>query len=217
MPVSGADNRTEEFREIYFFMGLVLATWQRVEDEHVNLFGWLVSLANREIASLLYYSTESFESRRKIVNLIASQTLATSEQKCEWNEINRALKDANENRNKIAHYSVETNVENLTTGVDRSPIFNRGPPQLQPSPRHVVSRLQERLGPEHNLSPMRLAGYVSLFAALLDRMVRFRRTIVPMPRPDPSDAEGLLCRLSLRRLVLAGPCEGPCGGPCGVH
>jgi hypothetical protein len=125
------------------------------------------------------------------------------------------LKDANENRNKIAHDSVETHVENLTTGGDRSPIFNRGPPQLQPSPRHVVSRLQERLGPEHNLSPMRLAGYVSLFAALLDRMVRFRRTIVPMPRPGPSDAEGLLAHVLFVVSFLAGPCGGLCGGPCG--
>jgi hypothetical protein len=58
------------------------------------------------------------------------------------NEIEKQLKDCNSDRNKIAHYGLEHDIE--TTKVDGVSEFTYKPPTLQPSRSNRVSRLLGR-------------------------------------------------------------------------
>jgi hypothetical protein len=50
----------EEFKNLCYFMGLSLVMWQQVEEEHFRLFVKMLGAPQKEICSIVYYSTESF-------------------------------------------------------------------------------------------------------------------------------------------------------------
>jgi hypothetical protein len=73
----------------------------------------MLGAPQREICSIAYHSTESFEARRKMVTSIAREFFKSLDKKqeahanTEWNEIDKLLKDGSENRNKLAHYVLD--------------------------------------------------------------------------------------------------------------
>lgn len=184
------ERQGREFRELCFHMGLTLAIWQRLEDEHFRLFVKILGAPQQEICSIVYHSTESFESRRVMVDRVARvffKTLAKPKARRrangEWNEIHQLLKDASEDRNKIAHYSVEyTPIRKIDR--DGGTTLELGSPRLQPSPHNVVSKLLGRTPdkPEHTLSPKELMAFSKRFNALSERIVKLNRDL-PLPQP----------------------------------
>jgi hypothetical protein len=133
-------------------MGIALTVWQNVEEQHYHVFLAFLDIPDDDTSSVVYFSVESFEARRKMVSRMAQGILTTAEQKKEWGEIDKQLKDHNEDRNKIAHYGIhfdiyERDVPNGETEIKVAP------PSLQPSRSNRVSELLGRTSdkPEHNL------------------------------------------------------------------
>lgn len=161
-------------------MGLALAAWQSVEHIHFLLFKRFLGSKQAKIPSIVYHGIESFDSRRVMVDRMAMACLQTKEGRAEWGEISKALKDANLDRNKIAHYSVDFDLvtAETTDGVTELVI---GSPKLRPSNLNVVSELLGRLrdSEEHNLGDEALKQYVVRFKALEIRLTNFLMRLQP--------------------------------------
>jgi hypothetical protein len=85
-------------------MGLALTVWQNVEEQHYHLFLKLLGSQEGDISSVVYFSVESFEARRRMVGRMVHYYSTSKELRIVWNKIEKQLKDHNESRNKIAHY-----------------------------------------------------------------------------------------------------------------
>src|SRR5450631_3831401 len=103
-----ADASLKEFEDLCYHVGLAMITWQSVEDVHFKLFFKMLGAPKYEVASIVYYSTESFQGRHKMVSLMTSFFLQSKKDKTEWSNttggLQKEIKEANENRNKLAHY-----------------------------------------------------------------------------------------------------------------
>jgi hypothetical protein len=118
-----------------------------------------------------------------MVDRMALVCLGSKEARAEWSELNKHLKDANENRNKLAHSSVEFEMLSAETrdGITHLEI---GSPKLRPAYENVVSKLIGRTPDkeEHNLDAEAIKQCVvqfkllegRLMAFLMDRQPRFR-------------------------------------------
>jgi hypothetical protein len=172
------DKIDEEYRDLCTNIGIALVTWQDVEKSHYRLFRKFLGVEASAISSVVYFSAESFESRRKMVSRMASYYLAGAEyaeQRQAWQTLEKELKDANDNRNKIAHYSAEyplIKAAELPNGVIE---FEFGPVRLQPSPENYVSKALGRTPDkeEHNLSSREIRRYTAEFLALSGRLDQF--------------------------------------------
>jgi len=164
----------EEFNSICLQMGIAIALWQWVEDRHFALFIKMLGAPNRDICSAVYHSTESFESRRIMVSRVADIFLkdTTKVLRTRWNELNKALKTGNENRNKIVHYSMEYE---FAPNPDSRAGVVIGPPRLQPYPLNVVSRMIGRTPDrsEHNLSIEEIKKSATEFRELVWQLLNF--------------------------------------------
>src|SRR5262245_8977662 len=166
----------EEERDFCMRMGVALAVWQNVETQHYHLFLNLLGIADEKIASVVYFNTESFEARRIMVHRMVECFPTTKELRVEWGELSKALKTANENRNKIAHYEISYPVYERGSAVDpKTTVIHIGSPHLTPSLYNQVSRLLGRTSesPAHNLSAEQLDQYIRDFSGLAGRVCRF--------------------------------------------
>jgi hypothetical protein len=87
-------------------MGLALTVWQNVEEQHYHLFLKLLGSQEGDISSVVYFSVESFEARRRMVSRMVHYYSTSKELRIVWNQIEKQLKGHNESRNKIAHYGI---------------------------------------------------------------------------------------------------------------
>src|SRR5262249_14057425 len=147
------EDRKKRFAQFTTFcraLGLALIAWQDVEREHFKLFLRMLGAPQWEVASAVYYSIESFESRHKMVCRMAYYFMKGEEyksQRATWlnNEggLRKDITEANKNRNKLAHYDLDFNVVSRIELPDGSVQVNLGPPSLQP----VTNNLDAVMGP----------------------------------------------------------------------
>ena len=86
------------------------------------------------------------------------------ELRIKWPKLYKLLKDANLNRNKLAHYTADFDLINMRT-IESDIVFDVKPPTLRPSQLNFVSRLLGRTKDkkEHNLGVLELKQYVVEF------------------------------------------------------
>jgi hypothetical protein len=180
----------EQFQEFCYHIGLALVTWQDVEEAHFKLFFKLIGAPNGEIASLAYHSLDSFQTRHvmvgRMIDLFFKNTTQDETVKRVWANVDglqKRLKDANLNRNKLAHYSWETDFVSETHLETGGVIVKFTGPRLQASSYNSVSRV---LGytpdkPEHNLDEGTLRTYIGDFRRLATELDAFQRDLNSWP------------------------------------
>jgi hypothetical protein len=180
------DPHANNFRELCFRIGLALVTWQRVEDAHRKIFLRILNVPLSDVSSVVYYSTESFDARHKTLGRMAAYFLkgpGYEKQRHEWQVLQKDIKDANENRNKLAHYSADYDLINEREMPDGGFAFDVTPHTLRPARWNSVSQLLGRTKdkPEHNLGVEEIRGYIIAFRQLEERMETFH---VSLDQPD---------------------------------
>ena len=191
----------EQFQEFCYHIGLTLVTWQDVEEAHFKLFFKLIGAPNAEIASLAYHSLDGFQTRHTMIGRMVDSFLRNTSQdeavQRVWGNadgLQKRLKDANLNRNKVAHYSWETDFISETHLETGGVIVKFTGPRLQASAYNSVSRA---LGytpdkPEHNLNEGTLRTYIGDFRRLATELDAFQRDLKPWPlEPELARALGL--------------------------
>jgi len=177
-PGQGTPAMTENAYDlIYRSMGNALIAWQLVEGAHFRLFRKLLG-APEELSPLVYFSIESFDTRRKMLHRVAQCFLADPKFKAlrgQWDNLNKELKDANDNRNKIAHYDIGSDVLNITESAEGGVEIEFGPPRLRPLGYNRVSQLDGRTPDQeaHNLSHAELNSYRDEFRSLAKLLTEF--------------------------------------------
>jgi len=167
-------------------MGLALATWQGVEEAHYKIFTKLLGLTLGGLGSVVYFSTESFEARRKMVDDMIALALKgrhVKKQRAQWEGLKKPLKDANKNRNKLAHYGIDYDLINPRPGVGGDGyVFNLTAHTLRPSRWNEWARLRGRAKehPGHNLGIDEVKEYVVEFRRLGHILEQFH---ADLPRP----------------------------------
>ena len=182
-----------EFEELAYHIGAALITWQHVEEAHFALFMKMLGAPQAEIGSVVYYSIESFKSRHRMVGRMAHYFLLEKADKIKWENnkggLKKELKDANNNRNKLAHYAIQYDIIGQKTLEDGSIELEFSQPRLQPSPDNLVSRLLGRTPdkPDYNLTPTEIRQYILVFRDLAVRLQEFQRGL-PLPKPQLGSA-----------------------------
>lgn len=170
MPFPGS----EDFNDLCMRIGFALATWQNVEEQHYRLFAELLGVEVSNIVSVAYFNSESFEGRRKMVSGMFHSFKSTPEQRLTWNDLERDLKLCNEERNKLAHYGIDSDVTSEEQpGGHLLVSFSNS--KLRPS---RFNRAAELLGrtpkdPKHNLSADDIDAIIVQFDDLAFRIGQF--------------------------------------------
>jgi hypothetical protein len=175
------DDFDSEFKNLCFNMGLALVRWQHVEDEHFYLFQALTGLTGQSICSIIYHSSESFEARRNMVTRLARHRVGCFDVKRKRlanryiNCLDKQLKDANLNRNKIAHYGFEYGIVGYAEQDNGDVSIDFSPPRLQPSPINKISQIQgfSSSDTKHNLSSFNIKQYLIEFGELACTVRKF--------------------------------------------
>lgn len=181
-----------EFKDLCYHIGLALVVWQEVERALFVLFIKMLGSSYNEMASVVFYGIESFEARRKMVGNMAHYFLKEKADKAIWNDntggLQKALKDGNEKRNKLAHYDLEEDFVDITYEQDGSAVVNFGPPRLRPTQYNLISTMRGHTPdkPEHNLSVKEVIGYIKEFHDLAEQVNNFTGRL---PSP-PSEFSG---------------------------
>ncbi|MGR4930245.1 hypothetical protein ACIPUD_26085 [Bradyrhizobium sp. CAR08] len=94
----------------------------------------------------------------------------------EWGDLQKELKDANDERNKLAHYTVIIEIAKESRGDDGVLVGNLTSPLLQPSPHNAVSRVQGKTpnNERHSLDEEALKGHAQDFYGLSLSLHDFR-------------------------------------------
>ncbi len=200
-----ADESRDQFSALCQQIGMALVTWQEVENAHFRIFHRLLGEPQFSIASIVYHHTESFEARHKMVGLLIQHSLKDKEpalRKMWSNEkggLQKDVRDANLNRNKLAHYSHDQAVSSVEKTDDGEVVVKFSEPRLQPSPYNEVSRLLGRTPDrdEHNLSVVGIQNYIADFVTLTRRLDEFWERL-PHRLSGPSLEQ-------LRKLARKGP------------
>ena len=166
-------------------MGIALSTWQNVEEQHYHLFLRFLGVSEGPIPSVVYFSVESFDARRNMVDRMARYFLSTSELNRKWGELNKELKDANDARNSIAHYGIYWTA--YERAVAESVELEIRGPAIGPSHYNRVSAILGRTThPDHNLDADKIDGWIRRFSELADRIAKFREALSRSPaKPQP--------------------------------
>jgi hypothetical protein len=198
---STEESRKAEFRKLCEAIGFAMMTWQDIEAAHFRLFLKMLGAPKKEVCSAIYYSVESFDARHKMVGRMAHyfmQADSYAPHRAVWSGVDGGLskkvKDANENRNKLAHYGMDFDVIGQTERPDGSRVVELSNPRLQPYYENQVSRLLGRTPdrPEHNLSAKEISGYASLFQRVGAEIDDFQKSLT---LPPPHQGIGLLAGL----------------------
>jgi hypothetical protein len=186
-----------EFHDLCYHIGLALVTWQRVEELHFHIFGRFLGVPLSQITSAAYHSTESFDARNTMLDRMAHYFLSPikellprevnkhyKELRIKWQVLHKLLKNANSNRNKLAHYTADYDLINMRNeGSDI--VFDVTPHTLRPGPLNYVSRLQGRTkeSPEHNLGVPELKQCVVQFRQAEQAAADFLLELGKLPEP----------------------------------
>lgn len=206
MVESEPDPESSGLHELCLHIGFALIAWQRVEEVHFQIFCGFLGIPQSQIASAAYHSTESFAARNTMLDNMARYFLSPipellprptlkkfKEMRGRWQTLHKLLKDANENRNKLAHYAADVDLSNMQTDDGGNVIFDVSPYTLRPSPSNFVSRLLGRTKdkPEHNLGVSELQQYVLDFKQAQRAATDFLLELWTLPKPhEPIPAPG---------------------------
>jgi hypothetical protein len=193
--------------ELCLALGQAIVAWQDVEDAHFRLFFRMLGATNIDIAAIVYYNTESFDGRRRMVDNMVKVVLTKKEHKAlrsAWASnhggLQKEIKDANDNRNKLAHYSLETDTAATMEPETEIVEVRISSPRLHPSVYNVVSHLLGRTPdqPAHNLGVSEVRSFASEFRSLAKKMGAFHDQL-----PVPTDPNSTLWQRGLppRHLV----------------
>jgi hypothetical protein len=177
---SASEDWDKSFETLCFLMGQAMLTWQKVEDATFRLFTTLVQTSRREVASVLFYSIESFDARRNIISRIIQVSKLPSAKNAEWNNICAELKSANTQRNAIAHYSDDIEAIATRELEDGGVVVSFGPFSLK-SPTHNVKNVLQGFGPKglpEKLDAKDLSKLVGRFFALATRVEEFNQLLI---------------------------------------
>lgn len=203
-------------KDIFYQIGRTLQVWQEVEEQHFKLFFLLLGTPNLEAASVAYYSNESFQVRHNIVTRLAEITIKGDMLPNEWNGptgLQKTVKDANGDRNKLAHYRVTPEEIVLARYPDgRKKVAMFGDPKLQPHHLNIVSQMLGWLSsnPKHNLGSDDIWRYAFEWSHLSFKLNDFQQRL-PLPLQLTSHAlflgtlEGRLDLHPQRQAILAQP------------
>jgi hypothetical protein len=141
--------KPDEFDVLCRQIGLALITWQDVETAHFRIFFKLLGAPEYSLASIVYHQNESFDARHTMVLRLVQHSLKGQPELLKlWDDgkigLYKNVKDANLNRNKLAHYTHEFMVSSIEKADDGGAIVRFDQPRLQPSPYNMVSRLLGR-------------------------------------------------------------------------
>jgi hypothetical protein len=185
--------KPDEFDVLCRQIGLALITWQGVESAHFRIFFKLIGAPEYSLASIVYHQNESFDARHTMVGRLVQHSLKGQQPELLklWDDgkigLYKNVKDANLNRNKLAHYTHEFMASSIENADDGGVIVTFDQSRLQPSPYNMVSRLLGRTPDkdDHNLSADTLQTYVTEFAKLVVRLDEFCEKL-PHPLPNPN-------------------------------
>jgi hypothetical protein len=189
--------RREEFQKLSEAIGFAMIAWQTVEVAHFKLFLKMLGAPQKEICSVVYFSIESFDSRHKMIGRVAHYFLQGDhydKHRITWagtdGGLYKKIKDANENRNKVAHYDLYFDIR-ISEKPDGGQDYILGLPRLAPNPQNLVSHLLGRTAdaPGHKLSPEEIKAYASTFQALGTEIDDFQKNLT---LPPPQQGLGLL-------------------------
>jgi len=198
MEESEPDAIQNNFRELCYNIGLALVTWQRVEELHFHIFGRFLGVPLSQVTSAAYHSTESFDARNTMLDRMAHYLFQPIEElitpdlsrqyetiRAEWRTLHKLLKDANLNRNKLAHYTADFDLLNMRGNEAGEVIFDVTPHTLRPSPNNFVSRLLGRTKDKqaHNLGVSELKQYVIEFRQAEQAVAAFILSLGKLPDP----------------------------------
>jgi hypothetical protein len=196
--------RLDDFRALCHAIGAAFFMWQDVEKAHFNLFLRMLGSPQWEVCAAAYYSIESFAARHTMVGRMAHYFMQEDRFKKhreQWSGLGgglaKELKDANDNRNKLAHYNLNWDVIKVTENPeDGSVVVEFGPPSLQPLDKDLVSKLIGRTPdkPEHNLTRVQVVEYSQQFVDLGKRLEDFQESL-NLPPPQRGLAELLAPQL----------------------
>jgi hypothetical protein len=162
----------EVLKDFYSAIGEALVMWQRVEESHFRLYLELIRAEDKEVAAIPYFSIESFNGRHKMVGHMISVALGAKNQKklrIRWsNELQKTIKDANLDRNKLAHYGLQISAQDSGILPDGTLSLTLSEPRFQPSPLNIVSKLQGYISEQetHNLNAAAIRTYGASFYSL---------------------------------------------------
>jgi hypothetical protein len=184
--------RFDEFRQLCHETGAAFFAWQNVEKAHFKLFLRMLGAPQWEVAAAAYYSIESFALRHTLVGRMAHYFMQDNRYKKHrerWcgvdGGLQKEIKAANENRNKLAHYDLDWTRSKITEEPDGGVTVVFEEPALQPVDTNLVARL---LGwtsdkPEHNLTIDSVRQYSRSFYDLGKRLHDFQESLnLPAPQ-----------------------------------
>jgi hypothetical protein len=193
--MSSPESADGDFREICYLMGLALITWQSVEHAHFKIYIKMLNVPLDRAGSIAYYGVESFDVRRRIVSAMARYFMEGREfkkQRADWQELEKLLKVGNENRNKLAHYTLDYDI----VTIDQKPggigvTVRLTPHRLRPGRwnffRQSLGHTPDK--EEHNLGPDQIKRYIIDFRQLAGRLEYFHANLVPPVESLPPAAE----------------------------
>jgi hypothetical protein len=176
--MSSPESVDGDFREICYLMGLALVTWQGIEDAHFKIFLKMLKVPMDDVSSVPYFAIESFASRHAMLDKMAQYFLAPrcfKKQRKEWQDLYTAAKNANDNRNKFAHYALDYDFIRHYERPDGSVVVEFTPHRLRPARQNAVSRLLGRTPDkdDHNLGPDQIKQYIVEFRQLAGQLELF--------------------------------------------
>jgi hypothetical protein len=201
-----ADEGEDDAGALFKAIGFALWTWQGVEKAHFKLYLRMLGAPQWEVCAAAYYSIESFAARNAMVWRMAHYFLQGNNYKShlkQWSGggkgLYKELKDANDNRNKLAHYTLDWDVVGITKNPDETVDVELGPPTWRPVKTDLAAPLMGRTPDrlEHNLTWRAVYEYGNQFAALGKRLDAFQESLnLPAPQlgldqllspPHPTD------------------------------
>jgi hypothetical protein len=179
-------------------IGFALWTWQGVEKAHFKLYLRMLGAPQWEVCAAAYYSIESFAARHTMVWRMAHYFLQGDQYKShlkQWEGVARGkgkakglyreIKYANDNRNKLAHYTLGYDVVAVRTNPDETVDVDLGPPTWRPVATDLAAPLTGRTPdrPEHNLTWRQVFIYAKEFSELGTRLDAFQESLnLPAPQ-----------------------------------
>jgi hypothetical protein len=171
------NTKASETRDLCAYMGMGLATWQRVEDCHYQLFEKLLNGPSPTVCSILYFSPPTFESRRVLVDRIAQVLIADKEIKKEWEKLNKDLSTEAAKRGKLAHYGLDYEIVYNTP--QPSLDFKMGAPRLAPSRYNQTAELLGNKTAKEPLTIRKIRDFIVSFMEIEDRLEAFLKALKP--------------------------------------
>jgi hypothetical protein len=189
-PVREPRSSYDEFDELCQYLGLALITWQDIEHCLFKIFLRMLKLPIGDVEAVVYYSVESFDLRRKMVERMAYYLLQPrnlKKQRTEWCELNKLIKDANDYRNRLAHYCADYYLLNQIDNPDGSVSLEVSPHSLRPaqfdSVRKLLGHTPDKV--EFNIESSAIKKYIIHLRALRGRMDLFHVSISAHEKEGP--------------------------------